>query len=1116
MANDKVFIFDDENIRINVYEESRTDVHLINDNPSIEVVRIYEPGPQGPKGNDGGEFILPENVVSSSLQIASDISGSFTSVSESLSQRINFFENKTLISGSDQLSSIFELRGNNIVSASNQLTSSYDSRYELRGTGILSSSNGFISSSQQVKDNLPTGTVSSSNQLSTEISGAFDQVSSSFQSRISTIESKTLVSGSQQIKNLLPTGVVSGSEQLTSSYDNRYHRLGTGLFSSSQQVTYGQISNVPSGILSSSNGFISASSQVDFAGVINKPTLFSGSSQVVYSQIQNIPAGIVSGSDQISSSYDSKYETRGRGIISSSNGFISSSAQVDYTFIQNKPTTILSASYALTASYVSGSSNSSISSSYSVSSSYALSASYAPQTALPTGLLSSSQQVNFADISGSFNTGSFLQNSFTSSYYTFTSSIDTKVQRLENATSSYALKTEVSGAFTNVSSSLASRIGTFEGKTLISSSNQVSYPQLLNIPAGILSSSAGFISSSTQVDFNTISNKPTIFSGSAQVIFSGISNVPSGLLSSSQQINLLIPNLVSGSDQLSGSYDTRYERKGSNIVSSSLQLANDISGSVTSKIEPLNTFTGSIEPQVQRLEQITSSLFSFTSSANTRLDRIESVTSSYNTFTGSISTLVNRLESATGSYALKTEISGSFISASNSLSGRISVFEGKTLISSSNQVIYNQITSIPSNIVSGSEQLTSSYDSRYHRLGTGLFSASQQVNYTQILNVPVGILSSSNGFISSSQQVKDNLPSGTVSSSQQINSGSFSGSFAGNGSGLTGINSSSYALTASYALNGGGGGPSVSASYAETASYLNNQARYFAYHNQSIQDVTWSFQHNLGNQFPVVTVWNTDNEVVIPEKIYAPTTNLTYIYFPTSQSGFVAATIGSILPSGATGSFSGSFFGDGSGLTGVTATLPNGILSSSAQIASDISGSGNIRFTLLENKTGSYATTGSNQFNGNQSFSGSIIVSGSISGSHIGDGSGLSGIISSSYATTSSFNASIFSRATTYFVSGGMSVVPEAFTLWRTPYPCRVVSLQGWSDVSGSSINARKSGSAGWSAHTSSFVLNKNSDWVSSNSVINTDYAANETLQVMITGSTATSRVTIQIDFIRI
>lgn len=50
-----------------------------------------------------------------------------------------------------------------------------------------------------------------------------------------------------------------------------------------------------------------------------------------------------------------------------------------------------------------------------------------------------------------------------------------------------------------------------------------------------------------------------------------------------------------------------------------------------------------------------------------------------------------------------------------------------------------------------------------------------------------------------------NKPSGLVSSSVQINTGSFSGSFTGTGSGITGIISSSYATTASYAVNAGQG-----------------------------------------------------------------------------------------------------------------------------------------------------------------------------------------------------------------------------------------------------------------------------------------------------------------------
>ncbi len=79
---------------------------------------------------------------------------------------------------------------------------------------------------------------------------------------------------------------------------------------------------------------------------------------------------------------------------------------------------------------------------------------YSQITGVPSNLFSSSQQVNFSEISGSFSTSSFLQNSFTSSYNTFTASIETKVQRLENATSSYALKTEISGAFGSSSSSV--------------------------------------------------------------------------------------------------------------------------------------------------------------------------------------------------------------------------------------------------------------------------------------------------------------------------------------------------------------------------------------------------------------------------------------------------------------------------------------------------------------------------------------------------------------------------------------------------------------------------------------------------------------------------------------
>lgn len=510
MANEKVYIYNEDNIRINVYEEAQPELQLINDNPSIEIVRIYEPGAQGPKGNDGGEYVLPENVVSSSQQIASDISGSFVSASSALSERISTFESKTLFSGSSQViySQISSIPSN-IVSGSDQISSSYDLKYELKGRNVVSSSqqiknnlpDGTISSSQQLPSGLisssvqlnsnfeskGTGILSSSEQIASDISGSFVSVSNSLSNRIEVFEGKTLFSASQQINFQDISGSFSTSSFLQNSFTASFNS-----FSSSAETRIFRLESVTSSFVNNSstssllNNSYSASNdsrvqslesvtgsfalKTEVSGaftstsaslsnrieVFEGKTLFSGSNQVYYSGLSNIPSGIVSSSDQISSSYDLKYETRGRGIISSSNGFFSSSAQVDYNSIQNKPTTILSASYAITASYVSGSSSTSI------SASYALTASYALSTPLPVNLFSASQQV----------------------------------------------------------------------------------------------------------DFNGIINKPTLVSGSSQVSYLGILDVPA--------------NLVSGSDQLSSSYDVKYESKGTGIVSSSQQInTGSFSGSFT-------------------------------------------------------------------------------------------------------------------------------------------------------------------------------------------------------------------------------------------------------------------------------------------------------------------------------------------------------------------------------------------------------------------------------------------------------------------------------------------------------------------------------------------------------
>ena len=442
------------------------------------------------------------------------------------------------------------------------------------GSGSSTIPDGTVSSSQQVLNYLPANLISSSFQIQSDISGSWYSFSSSIQQRVFFFENKTLFSSSQQ----LPPGLVSGSEQLTGSYDLRYHRLGTNLFSSSQQVQYSQISNIPNGIISSSQNF-----------VLNTET------------------------------------------------------------------------------------------------------------------------------------SSFLKNEYSSS-------TDTKIQRLEQGTGSYALKSEISGAFSQISSSLQSRITVFENTNLFSSSQQVTFNQISNVPSGLISSSQQINTGSFSGSFSGNGNELTGIQTSSYSNSSSFSNyalsasyvpnvtLPSNLFSSSQQVQFnqisgLPTNLVSGSDQVSGSFELR----GRNVVSSSQQISN---------LLPAGLVSGS--------------------------------------------------EQLTGSYDQRYELKGS------------------GLISSSVQVK----NLLPDGTISGSTQLNSVFESK----GTGIFSSSQQVQYSEITGVPSGLVSSSNDFISSSQQINQLLPN-LVSSSQQINTGSFSGSFSGNGGNLTGIQSSSYALTASYASN---------------------------------------------------------------------------------------------------------------------------------------------------------------------------------------------------------------------------------------------------------------------------------------------------------------------------
>ena len=100
--------------------------------------------------------------------------------------------------------------------------------------------------------------------------------------------------------------------------------------------------------------------------------------------------------------------------------------------------------------------------------------------------------------------------------------------------------------------------------------------------------------------------------------------------------------------------------------------------------------------------------------------------------------------------------------------------------------------------------------------------------------------------------------------------------------------SASYALTAAFALNASAGGASGGG---------------FAELNQTTPSTTWTFQHNLGQKYPIFQIFDTNDNVIIPSQILAVSSDSATITFPSAQSGRAIASLGT-GPGGMTQQFS--------------------------------------------------------------------------------------------------------------------------------------------------------------------------------------------------------------------
>jgi hypothetical protein len=125
--------------------------------------------------------------------------------------------------------------------------------------------------------------------------------------------------------------------------------------------------------------------------------------------------------------------------------------------------------------------------------------------------------------------------------------------------------------------------------------------------------------------------------------------------------------------------------------------------------------------------------------------------------------------------------------------------------------------------------------------------------------------------------------------------------------------SASFALTASYISGSGAGvgfpfsgsaiitgslfvsGSTISGSFKGDGSQITGLTAGGKIHTQTSAASTWTVSHNLGVQYPNVTVYDNNNNVIIPQTIVATDANTLTLTFGSAVAGYAVAGIGGII-----------------------------------------------------------------------------------------------------------------------------------------------------------------------------------------------------------------------------
>jgi hypothetical protein len=695
----------------------------------------------------------------------------------------------------------------------------YSSSTQVDYNSIQNKLSGVVSSSTQVQPLLPGGTVSSSGQVAITGTSGYSTFSSSIATKNdvqdvsinalnaatssyainATIQSQlaNVVSSSAQVKPLLPGGTVSSSGQVDITATTNYSTFSSSLAT----VDAGQTTRIDNLASLTSSYAINATIQSQLAGVASSsaqvkaylpngtvtssaqyPGWVTASSQIDYNSIQNKLSGVVSSSTQVQPLLPA--------------GTVSSSGQVDITTTSGYSTFSSSLATVDATQQVSLNALNAATSSYAINSTIqsqlagVVSSSTQVQPLLPGGTVSSSAQV-VAGVAGqtiaptTVNATNITASALTANQAVFTNGSDGLVSNAITGTGNVVMSASPTLTGTLTAANITAT-GTMLLAGIVSQSSQIDYNSITNKLSGVVSSSAqvkpllpgGTVSSSAQVQLNGITG--TTF---ATADFTFPQNLTvAGTLTAEEFITEYVSASViyeSGSSKFGDTVDDVMSVTGSILV-----LGGRISGSMTGMFSSsaqvdYNSIQNKLSGVVSSSTQVQPLLPGGTVSSSGQVDynsitnKLSGVYSS-SAFTspsqGTARLTLNGSALSDVDLGLQSGDSPTFagLTVTNAVSATAVTASGLTanqavFTNASDGLVSNAITGTGNVVMSASPTLTGTVTAaNITATGTmllaGIYSSSTQIDYNSIQNKLSGV-------VSSSAQVKPLLPGGSVSSS---------------------------------------------------------------------------------------------------------------------------------------------------------------------------------------------------------------------------------------------------------------------------------------------------------------------------------------------------------------